>query len=545
MYIDIFKGIKPDEKILVTNSCIMITNYHIGDNPALEKLFSVFDPIYHKAELKGVYYDKKHSILYLPSGLDLWKIRNYFNTKYYHRISNHHYKRITNLKMKAMPRDEVQYEALKFTCGLEDYQDNQYLSQISINLNTGKGKTYVSIATIAFHMVKTIIIAFSNSLLHQWYTELIKYTSLEYDDIMQISGDSKEDIRTCNIQRLLYGQYKEAEIYLVTHATLKSYADQFGWDKIYDLFEKLGIGIKIYDECHTNFDAMLMIDYYTNVWKTYYVSATPMRSDWKENIIFQLSLKNVPGIDLFDENNDPHTSYVAIKWNSKPSPKDISYCKNKYGLDRMRYIEYVTNNPEFYKMMRIIMDLVLKTKGKVLMYIGTNSALLRVYNWIGQNYVQELGGDIGIFTSLLPQEEKLKQKEKRLILSTTKSAGLGEHISGLKMTIVLAEPFKSEVIARQTLGRTRDKDTLYVELVDLGFLYIRKYYDAKLPVFNKYASDVSDTFINSYELNRRVENINEKYNKGREGLTSPIRFIDNRFDFSKSDIIEEPSSKDD
>ena len=427
----------------------------------------------------------------------------------------------------------IEKERLEFVSNkrLEEYENNRYLSQISINLNTGKGKTYVSIASIAFHMIKSIIIAGSHSLLAQWKENILNYTNLPDDRVIQITGAGQ-------INRMLSGRFNEGEIYLVTHSTLRSYAEQYGWDKIYNLFEMLGIGIKVFDECHTNFEAMLLIDIYTNVWKTYYVSATPLRSDWKENKIFQLSLKNVPGIDLFDENNDPHTSYVAIKWNSKPTAKDISYCKNKYGLDRMRYIDYITLNDEFYKMMVIIMDLVLKTKGKVLMYIGTNAGLLRVYNWIGKNYVQQLGGDIGIFTSLLPQEEKLVQKSKRLILSTTKSAGLGEHIEGLKMTIVLAEPFKSEVIARQTLGRTRDKDTLYVELVDLGFMYIRKFYDAKLPVFNKYATDVSDTFINSYELDRRVDNIREK-NKSREGLRKVVHFKDDRFDLEAVNQIDE------
>ena len=531
MYSDIFRDITPEDKIMVTNSCIMINDYHMGDAKVLEQTFSVFDPITHKFLTKGLLYDEEHARLYLPSGLDLWYIKNTFHKKYYKRIDHHPFKQITGLKMKTVPRDEQQYESLKFTCGLEEYENNRYLSQLSLNLNTGKGKTYVSIATIAFHSIKSIIIASSHTLLSQWKDNIMSYTNLTDNKIMQITGSGQ-------INRMLSGQFNEADIYLVTHSTLRSYAESYGWDKIYNLFEKLGIGIKIFDECHTNFEAMLLIDFYTNVWKTYYVSATPMRSDWKENRIFQLSLKNVPGIDLFDANNDPHTSYVAIKWNSKPTAKDISYCKNKYGLDRMRYIDYVTMNEEFYKMMVIIMDLVLKTKGKVLMYIGTNAGLLRVYNWIGQNYVQQLGGDIGIFTSLLPNEEKIVQKQKRLILSTTKSAGLGEHIEGLKMTIVLAEPFKSEVIARQTLGRTRDKDTVYVELVDLGFLYIRKFYDAKLPVFNKYATDVSDTFINSYELDRRVDNIREK-NKDRAGLRKVVHFRDDRFDLSCISQIDE------
>jgi hypothetical protein len=48
-----------------------------------------------------------------------------------------------------------------------------------------------------------------------------------------------------------------------------------------------------------------MIDFFTNVFRTYYVTATPGRSSWRENRIFQLSIKNVPTIDLFNEDKDP------------------------------------------------------------------------------------------------------------------------------------------------------------------------------------------------------------------------------------------------
>ena len=65
-------------------------------------------------------------------------------------------------------------------------------------------------------------------------------------------------------------------------------------------------------------------------------------------------MKNVPSIDLFDENNDPHTNYIAIKWNSNPSAQEISACKSRmYGLDRNRYMDYLTRKPEFYDMMRV------------------------------------------------------------------------------------------------------------------------------------------------------------------------------------------------
>ena len=170
------------------------------------------------------------------------------------------------------------------------------------------------------------------------------------------------------------------------------------------------------------------------------------------------------------------------------------------------------------------MDIVIRSNGRSLFYIGTNKGILRVYKWLGDNY-PEFIGDIGIYTSLIPKEQKLKEKNKKLLLSTTKSAGLGEHIEGLKTTIVLAEPFKSEVLARQSLGRTRDNDTIYIELVDMAFRHIQKFYYSKLQIFNKYAKSTSDTMIDQYELDRRVDRILENRNK-LLGSINPLEFVE-------------------
>jgi len=519
------------EKITVTNTAIIINDYHLGDNEKIEQTFSIWDPTTHRLVPFGMYYDAMNERLYLPRGIDLWWVRKCLDEKYYHREDSHRYKEI-NINPKYKPRDEQQIKALQFMCGVNEYEENCDINQLSVNLNTGKGKTYCSIMTICFYKIKSMIITASNTLLSQWKSEIIKYTDLQDRDIFQIKGSD-------SINMILSGNSSKANnasIYLCSHGTLKSFGDSYGWDKVYELFRYLGIGLKFYDEAHTNFDNMLMIDYHTNVWRTYYVTATPGRSDFKENRIYQVSLKNVPSIDLFDAENDPHTDYIAIKWNSRPSPSDVSKCRNKYGLDRMKYIDYLTKNPEFYKMMRIIMELVIKCNGRVLMYIGTNEGILRVYHWIGTNYPEFLG-DIGIFSSLVPNDQKLEEKKKKLLLSTTKSAGLGEHIEGLKMTILLAEPFKSEIVARQTLGRTRDDNTMYIELVDMGFKYVRKFYYNKLPVFNKYAKDVSDTTMESYEINKRVEEIVRNRNTWR---IKPLEFDDQRFDFSDIEKKEEP-----
>ena len=527
-----------DNRIKLTNTAIIVDNYIMHESEQLEKPFKMWDPVYHKEVYKGFYYDTENKRLFLPAGMDMWYVRRALNEKYYTRVNPHPYQSIDNIVMKYTPRDQRQVEILKFTAGLTpDYEDNVNAPQLSITSNTGSGKTYCSIATIAYYKIKSMIITGSNSLLSQWGNNIKEYTNLKDNDIFFISGSDQ-----CNM--ILNGssnKAKNASIYLCSHGTLRSFGDRYGWDKVYQLLETLGIGMKFFDECHTNYDNMLMIDFYTNVYKTFYVTATPGRSDWKENHIFQISLKNVPAIDLFDENNDPHTSYVAIKWNSNPTPLEASKCKSaKYGLDRMKYMNYLVKKPEFYQLLRVIMDLIIKCKGRALIYIGTNDGILRVYKWICENYPQFIG-EIGIFTSLVDKQNKLIEKQKKLLLSTTKSAGLGEHIEGLKMTVLLAEPFKSEILARQTLGRTRDPNTMYIECVDVGFKYTKKYYYAKLPVFNKYASDVSDSTIGVSELERKAYLLQEA-NRAAV-VTSPIALYDSRFGIGYIDENARPDGE--
>ena len=509
-------------KIIVKNSCICIDDYVLGSCPSLERNFMVYDPITHSSNVLGMYYSSKQNRLYIPKGLDIGVIKHYLHTRDATYEKPDPFLDTGRIRMKFKPRDEVQKEALQFMIGLGDYKDNLYQSQLSVNLNTGKGKTYCSIATISAMHIKSIVITGSNTLLSQWKSNIKEYTDLSENDIFFISGSN-----TMNL--ILSGKSKhakQAKIFLCTHGTIRSFCDTYGWNLLREIFKILGIGMKFIDEAHTNFSNMLMIDFFTNILKTYYVTATPARSNRGENKIYQLSIKNVPEIDLFDENKDPHTDYIAIKYNSHPTSYDLNYCRNAYGLDRNRYVTYITKNPYFYKALRVIMDMYLRCKGRGLFYIGTNDGVLKIYEWIATNYPQLLG-QIGIYTSLVDREHKLMEKNKKLLLSTTKSAGLGEHIEGLKMTVVLAEPFKSEVITRQTLGRTRDNDTIYVELVDLGFRQLRNFYYAKLPVLNKYALSVSDTTIDNYELEKRSEILQDKQQEHID--KSPFIFHDERF----------------
>ena len=503
-------------KITVTNTAIIVNNYEVGDCPNLERNFLIYDPICHKTTPLGMYYDEENKRLYLPRGIDLYYVerivkessmdydvdigREYPNK--YHHIKN-------KIMMKYAPKDERQVETLKFALCLEQYSQNANRAQFAINLNTGAGKTYCALATIAYLGIRSIIITSQKGILDQWGDRISEYCDIDKSELVMLKGSDM-------LNRIYHGKSGliGKSIYFITHSTIQSYASRYGWEAVGVIFEKLGIGVKIYDESHLDFINVSMIDFFTNVWRTYYLTATPSRSDKDENRIYKLYIKNVPSIELFDKENDPRTNYISIKFNSNPSPKDIIMCKHPiYRLNRIKYIDYLMNNDRFWIMFDYIFNLIYTNGGKALFYIGTNEGIQKAYDRILRCY-PELVDDVGIYTSIVDSDTKQLEKQKKYILSTTKSAGAGEDIKDLQYSVVLAEPFKSEVLTRQTLGRTRNRNTTYIELVDVAFSMLVSYYNAKKPIFNKYALSTKNIDVDNYRVvNLKNDNVKNHANR--------------------------------
>ena len=503
-------------KITVTNTAIIINNYEVGDCPNLERNFLIYDPIFHKTTPLGMYYDEENRRLYLPRGIDLYyveKIVKESSLDYdvdigreypykYHHIKN-------KIMMKYAPKDERQVETLKFALCLDQYAQNSNRAQFAINLNTGAGKTYCALGTIAYLGIRSIIITSQKGILDQWGDRISEYCDIDKSELVMLKGSDM-------LNRIYHGKSSliGKSIYFITHSTIQSYASRYGWEAVGVIFEKLGIGVKIYDESHLDFINVSMIDFFTNVWRTYYLTATPSRSDKDENRIYKLYIKNVPSIELFDKENDPRTNYISIKFNSNPSPKDIIMCKHPiYRLNRIKYIDYLMNNDRFWIMFDYIFNLIYTSGGKALFYIGTNEGIQKAYDRILRCY-PELADDVGIYTSIVDSGTKQLEKQKKYILSTTKSAGAGEDIKDLQYSVVLAEPFKSEVLTRQTLGRTRNRNTTYIELVDVAFSMLVSYYNAKKPIFSKYALSTKNIDVDNYRVvNLKNDNIKNHANR--------------------------------
>ena len=133
--------------------------------------------------------------------------------------------------------------------------------------------------------------------------------------------------------------------------------------------------------------------------------------------------------------------------------------------------------------------------------------VLNTYYWLRYNYY---GIPIGIYTSLI-KENKKDQLENTIILTTTKSASALLDIPRLKKVIIFAEPFNSAVLARQILGRTRDKDTELIELVDCGFQRIKDWYmNKRRNVYSIYATEMNEISYTDSEITTAIYQLDKQ-----------------------------------
>ena len=284
-----------NRKIVVYNNKIVINDYVYGDYPGLDRSFEVFDKATHTYRTIAAIYDRKARTLTIPRGLDISYLEKMLGyNAFYDNTYIQPRKNLNQILIKYPPKDEKQSQAINFLSGNGNYKFTKKYSQLFLALDTGAGKTYLGIVYTALLNLKTIIITTSNDWLSQWRTRFIEHTNMISSEIHSIEGSM--DIN--NILSKPDSVYDKYKLYTVTHATLLSYANEHGWEAIDYLFRKLGIGLKIIDEAHLNFDNIYHIDYASSVYRTLYLTATPVRGESSENRIYQIYFKNIPIIKI-------------------------------------------------------------------------------------------------------------------------------------------------------------------------------------------------------------------------------------------------------
>ena len=476
-------------------SSVIVRDYKWNSNVNCEYLFCIvrIDGSY---EYKGIDYDAENEILYLPRGMDLTLLERLFREKIVVSDEYDEYDSTGPIMIKKLPRNDVQKQAIKFILGIAEYQYTLNYSQLHVNLVTSKGKTYVAISSIAYLQIKTIVITAIKGWLKQWYDKIPQYTDIDQSEILYLNSKV--------INKILLGSLdlSEYKFFLCTHSALADFANENGWNLIGELFKKLKVGIKIFDEAHLYFDNMTKIDLHTNTYKTLYLTATPHRSDKKENEIYEMVFKKVPSIELFNREEDAKTKYMSIHYNSHPTQFDLGKLRaNPYKFDRMYYAHYIMTKDSFWMILHIIMNKVVKkVEGKTVFIFAINEQIFKMKDWIDEFY-PEYKDDIGLYYGKTSTDDS--QKEHKIILSNVQCSGTALDCSNLNVAVMCA-PIKSKVQSQQAFGRPGREEgmtnLLYIELVDEGVKKIKEFYSFKQSVFMKYAKECVRIIYRDQEL---------------------------------------------
>lgn len=479
-------------KIEVYYSHIKINNYTQGDCPRLENYFRLYDEVRHTSYYNHIIFDRVNNALFIPRGVDVFLVEQLLNSRAEYIIRPDEYLINTEIRMKYAPRDDKQKTTLKFITGTDEFHNYKNASQYLISLSTGSGKTYVATAYFAITGLKPMVCSYNLS--DQWRERIKEYSDIKDREIYTIQGADSIRYLMSKSREELNSKYK---VYLATHGTISSLFNTAGMDAVHNLFIHLGIGVKVIDEAHKNFENTCKIDYSSNTLKTIYLTASPARGDERENRIFGLYFKNVPKIDLFGE-EDKHTKYIALRYSSNPTLFEMDSCMTNRGFSRTNYANYIVTKPNFYYMLHIIFDLISRFEGKKLFYVSSNEAIMAIYNYIHNDMtLRHYWGKVGIYTSINPN--KMSALDCEIILTTSQSAGEGRDIPGLICAVNLSDPTKSEPLVIQKFGRIR-LNGYFIDLIDEGFKTLNKYYYNNLKLYNKYAVSSNDIYYNQQKM---------------------------------------------
>ena len=486
--------------IYAYNSHITVFPYEKDDMPQLEHMLSKWDKVAHRYIPIGYYL--VDNILYLPRGTSLAMLARMFNVTPVRSNSADRsvtYKEMYN--MKYPPRDRIQEESVEFLTCRGKFTDGVNYTQYGLNLDTGRGKTYCMINAIGYYKERTIIITHKNTLKDQWIAEFLDKTDVDKNRLVSI--DTSEDMRK------LYEQKGRATgyVYFVNHQTINSYARNYGWNAVRSFFIAMKFGIKVVDEAHKFFENSLMIDFFSNTAKSYYLTATFTRSDPAEIRVFNRSYASLYRFGEETQQYEEvrkHIILMECRYQGNANWKINNDINSKnYGFSGYKYIDYALKldfNQSMLKIIRQILEKCKDMEGRILITSPKIESVEIIADYVKSLQIPEK--TVMTVSSKNTQEEnEMALQEADIISATIKGLGEGNDIKGLRV-LINTTPIGSQAIADQLRGRLREydseKDTYMFYLLDESVPYTLTMYTRIRPVFVRKCKEIYSTTLSPW-----------------------------------------------
>lgn len=453
---------------------------------------SKWNPAYFRREAIGYHYDEDKQEIRIPRGYPLESLKNIWKYRDVFYNTPGKTKGDLNISLMNPPRNYVQESVLAFMFGVQPYEFTYKDTQLYIDLPTGEGKTFAGIAAMCFYQCRTLVISPNiEKVTDQWINSILDFTNLKRNEFLHVKG-----AKMC--ADIIRGKYNDVKCFIVQRSTILAFIKKYdnNWEMLTRLVDAMNVNIKIVDEAHMDFNTIVNIDCFTNVGKTYYMSASPSRSEKNEKMIYRRIFTNVPkhgGKIKTKEQN--HIIPLILQFKSTPSYQQLKDIKTRYGTSQAKYGEYLLDpegaREEFLDTYTFALYLLLRFRrrgGKILV-LGITIEFCKQLKAYTEQVFPYL--KTGLYVGSGKKKEKNKELEADIVFSTTKSMGTGSEFINHQLTINTIT-YSSEIMANQISGRIRKQDNrkgIYCEIVNIAHEVSRKHYIEREKYLKKKAKD--------------------------------------------------------
>lgn len=382
------------------------------------------------------------------------------------------------MTMKNPPKNDIQEEVIQNV--VNTFKEDE---RCIISLPTGQGKTYVATNIMSKMNTPTFVFVKSIALRDQWIKSFHTHSNLRLENIAMITGSS--DLVSILESGITY------DVIISTHASVQSFIKLVGMREFNRLLMIQKIGLKIFDEFDLETLSTFNIETHTSVKHTLYLSATDYKSR-QEDKIFQ----SVYGyLNNFGKEYDikPKRNALFIIYNSRPDRKTFgkcfSYSKDGFVFDYHKYHKYMVDHKTYVSGLKYLWDKSLKDKFynkeqymKTVFFIGRKTTAEEFRKSIAKIFDVDIKY-ISILNSDIPQKDREKNKEYKLIVSTSDSLGRGIDLKDLDVVVDL-ETRASFSVTTQVIGRVSrtgaKQPGLYVNFVDTAFQTVTRNFNFKV-----------------------------------------------------------------
>ena len=336
--------------------------------------------------------------------------------------------------------------------------------------------------------------------LENFRTELLKFTDLAESEILVVD-DGRETIRRAMRDR---GQLARYKVVLALHRTASRLASSVtedaalvGKNEFAEFVQAFGVGTHVSDECHLELQSLVTLGLMLNVARTFYLTATPKRTDWYEDRVLQ---QHLPLSSTLRIRSEPRLEVRQIRFDSRPDEAARLKSVNRRGyFDPNFYVDYLMDDAKWAPWEEMVTDLVGRAfdeDGAVsvgLVVGGRLEFLDRVIEAMRRAFPSR---SIGNFSSRVKAGETRMAELGREIVVTTEKSFSGsvnpERMSHLLLLANLASP----VWCEQVVGRLRGlegRPCVLLDVWDAGFEKIVDQAKRRRATYKKISKTMTET----------------------------------------------------